>query len=611
MNISKRNNGSLPVVALAVLGILATSVFVLTHKFSAATNNTAVLAESSTEFTISNSNAIANQDGSTLTLGPTKAWYGNGQSTTSSYLGLNFTGGQIPAGAQIKSATLEMTAVGAWISVSTSISGDTSGKGNFSTSSKPSDRSLTSSTKNYSDDEKWEADSVYSYDVTGPVQEAVNAKGSQNIGLIIKGTGGQWGRKEIYGNPSTGKSPKLVIVFTTSSTTTPTASSTPVVTPSPTPTVRATATATATASPITTPTTAPSGTPVMTMTGMPSSVPQSGGSGGGTSAIYGAVSADLLGTCSSTVHDRYVVRGPDGMLYRTWHPQTVPVDANNPNGAKCTFAHEHGANPATSNIYRGPVPFDYVPRIAGMDEPHGGFKCFVQNRGMTNDEGGSALHDSYFCFHMGTGGAGRFTTRFHSFDFHILTSGGARMDLVGLADVGNVGTICNSPREERTVMGLGCKVDSAYEIWQSTFNVSNQGNSVATAIAISAVFDPITVMDPSDLTKAIPTWDPITDTQIFKFNDDHSGYRGCDRESYVGPMQWSNRTGSATYYTDVYGNVVNGGPIKQTISLSDTKDAGALTQFGSLIMTYKGGNDPQSQFKYHQAFCEPGLGLKN
>ncbi len=601
--------GSLPLAALAVIGILSVGIAVFSSQFKAnSKSNAAVLSESSTQFSIESANAIANQDGSTLTMGANKAWYGNAQSVSSSYLGLNFTGGNIPANAQIKSAKVEFTATGSWITVSSTFYADTSKVGNFSSGSKPSSRTLTSSNMAYSDNVKWDANTTYSFDVTAPVSELVNSQGATFITLIAKGSGGQWGRKDIYGNPSTGKSPKLTVVYATGAgaTSTPTASPTPTATakPTATATVAPTASLRPTSSPIVgggspTPTTTMPPTMSMSPTASPIS---------STEAIYGATSVDILGNCPANVHDRYVVRGPDGVLYRTWHPQTVSVDAAKPSGVKCTFAHEHGDDPAKSNIYAGPVPFDYVPHLAGMDEPHVGFKCFVQNKGLTNNEGGVALMDTYYCFHMGTGGAGRFTTQFHSLDFHVRTATGVRMDIAGLADVGNVGTICDDPRQSRTVMGLGCKLDSPYEIWLDTLSIVNKGNPVATAVVSTAVFDPITVMDPADKTKLIYSWDPLARSQIFKFNDDRTQDRGCVREAYTGPLMWYNKGKSQTYYTDVYGNVVDGGVVKQTISSANTSDAGSLTQYGGLILATSGSF---VQFKYQESTCAPGLGLKN
>lgn len=344
----------------------------------------------------------------------------------------------------------------------------------------------------------------------------------------------------------------------------------------------------------------PTSTHAPQATHMPSSLPAS--NNGSPSAIFGQVSDDLLGTCTQAVHDQYVTTGADGKVYRTWHPQTDP--------SGCVFAHEHGADPKTSSIYAGPVAFGYAAAVHGMDEPHAGFKCFVQNKGVRNDEGGIALHDAYYCFHMGTGGVGRFTERFHSLDFYMQSATGTSMHLHGLADTGEVGTICSSPRQGRTVQGLGCRIDSSYEIWLNKFAVRSGGQTIASATVSTAVFDPITVMDPADLGKTIYSWSPEAQS-VFRFSGNREGYRGCDRESYTGPISWGNQSGTQTYFTDVYGNVSDSGELIQEISTVNTSQAGALTEFGSLIMAYKGGSEPQSQFKYRQSFCSPGLGLKN
>src|SRR5690606_35998019 len=113
----------------------------------------------------------------------------------------------------------------------------------------------------------------------------------------------------------------------------------------------------------------------------------------------------------------------------------------------------------------------------------------------------------------------------------------------------------------------------------------------------------LTTMDPSDLTRKIYTWDPEVQQKVFKFKDDRSNFRGCIREAYSGPVQWYNRGGTTTYYTDVYGNVVDGDVLKQEIStISTSSNSGFIDQFGALIMGYKSGNtsEPQSQFKLKQ-----------
>lgn len=76
-------------------------------------------------------------------------------------------------------------------------------------------------------------------------------------------------------------------------------------------------------------------------------------------------------TCPADLHRSYSVVGPDGKLYPTWHPPVVTDPAT---GRSCTFGHEHGDNPADSDIYgwvssflsspeytdRAGIPFGYV-----------------------------------------------------------------------------------------------------------------------------------------------------------------------------------------------------------------------------------------------------------
>ncbi|HEU4743344.1 MAG TPA: hypothetical protein VFS50_17270 [Meiothermus sp.] len=107
-------------------------------------------------------------------------------------------------------------------------------------------------------------------------------------------------------------------------------------------------------------------------------------------------------TCPQWVHDRYQVQGPDGLMYRTWHPQVDP-------DYWCTFDHEHGDDPRTSLANPALPPFGYINRQARLDKAHEGFKVFVANQGTANDEGRVALHSSWIVAHMGTGGVRRYT----------------------------------------------------------------------------------------------------------------------------------------------------------------------------------------------------------
>jgi hypothetical protein len=106
-------------------------------------------------------------------------------------------------------------------------------------------------------------------------------------------------------------------------------------------------------------------------------------------------------TCTVAIHDRFSVVGPDGKRYPTWHP---PTYTNPATGETCTFGHEHGDDPATSDIapwvaehlaaagyanYAG-VPFglaaealnayaDAHPGTAWRSEDHDGSKVDVRN----------------------------------------------------------------------------------------------------------------------------------------------------------------------------------------------------------------------------------------
>lgn len=53
-------------------------------------------------------------------------------------------------------------------------------------------------------------------------------------------------------------------------------------------------------------------------------------------------------TCSAELHAKYSVVASDGKRYPTWHP---PVVWDRARHRMCSFGHEHGDNPTTSNIY--------------------------------------------------------------------------------------------------------------------------------------------------------------------------------------------------------------------------------------------------------------------
>jgi len=304
-----------------------------------------------------------------------------------------------------------------------------------------------------------------------------------------------------------------------------------------------------------------------------------------------AVDPAILGTCPAAVHDRYVVTEPDGKLYRTWHPVRVPIDVTNPALGYCNFAHEHGADPGLSLANSSPPAFGYIGALVNDAEPHEGFKVFVINAGALNNDGYTASNSTRIVLHMGTGGAKRFDTQFHSLQFDLVSADGHYVHVQGMADTGGVGSICASPRQGNTVMELpssGCALTSGYEIWAVSLNVGGR----ATVNIAAAVSDPITVLDQLSLPGQRPVLYTSSVYPQFSGGQDF----GCKRESYSGPVYWSNAGGATTFTTDAYGHA--GAGLVQSVS--------AHTDLGIRM-----ASENFYQMKLGSNSCAPGLGVKN
>lgn len=134
--------------------------------------------------------------------------------------------------------------------------------------------------------------------------------------------------------------------------------------------------------------------------------------------------------CPDWVHDQYMVKGFDGKMYRTWHPQIDPV-------YWCYFGHEHGSDPSQlpalkAAMDRGDLraAFGYVSTKAQKDEVHQGFKLFAYD----DRQGRNWLIQ----FHIGTGGRGRLCTEFHEYNVWAVDSktGELLADLHFMTDTG-------------------------------------------------------------------------------------------------------------------------------------------------------------------------------
>jgi len=161
-----------------------------------------------------------NEDGSEYSSNSYRIWIGNGQSTTASNAGLRFTAVNLRRGAKITSAKIYLyNPSDTWISTCFIIAAHASGNSpTFSSTSKPSSRTLTSAKVPYCSDVKWLANSWYSLpDITPVIQELVNRSDwTQNgsISLVLKGNGSAWGRKFLTSyESSSANAPKLQITY--------------------------------------------------------------------------------------------------------------------------------------------------------------------------------------------------------------------------------------------------------------------------------------------------------------------------------------------------------------------------------------------------------------
>jgi hypothetical protein len=301
--------------------------------------------------------------------------------------------------------------------------------------------------------------------------------------------------------------------------------------------------------------------------------------------------------CPPTLHDAILTTGPDGRSYPTWHPAVDPVSG-------CYFGHEHGADPRLARANAEMPAFGYAAAMAGIDEPHAGFKVFVINPGYVQEED-TAVNAYRIVFHHGTSGTGRYTTRFHSlqYDFLALDGTGRETHVYGMSDTGLTelnGSTCSLPRKgAKDFSELGC--GDPYEIWNGIkFQIVHPDDPFlginetrAGLMLSSAVFDPITTRDPADNARLVYTQNVFGPFGVDPQSVD-AGWKGCAREFYGGPTYFHNAGQPTVYYTNPYGFVQPGpGPniIRQMVA--------AVTS---------GLND---NFKYRQDFCLPGIHSPN
>ena len=156
--------------------------------------------------------------------------------------------------------------------------------------------------------------------------------------------------------------------------------------------------------------------------------------------------AGWMAICTAAQHDKWWVVAVDGHYYPTWHPAT---DVEN--GQPCTYAHDHGDDPASSTLYywsQG-IPFGYANEVsnrrydadiaagrvpvnsAHRHEDHVGHKITVQNKwkavsGGPQDSPARSLtlsgHECYWLshIHQGTHTADALLNNEHEYHLNVM-----------------------------------------------------------------------------------------------------------------------------------------------------------------------------------------------
>ncbi len=187
-----------------------------------------------------------NEDGSNYVDNASTVWLGTGASTTSSYTGLRFTNVTVPQGATITSAKVQIYLPNlAWNQLDFIFAAENVGNSAaFSTSNRPSQRSLTTQTVTHSSNVQWAANTWIDLDeINTVVQPVINrsdwASGNA-LSLVLKGSGGAYARVFVTAYDGTpANAVRLALTYTTggatsTSTSTPTRTSTATVTRTPT-----------------------------------------------------------------------------------------------------------------------------------------------------------------------------------------------------------------------------------------------------------------------------------------------------------------------------------------------------------------------------------------
>lgn len=356
----------------------------------------------------------------------------------------------------------------------------------------------------------------------------------------------------------------------------------------------------------------------------------------GPSRAFSAWTPGPFDTCTPEVHDQYATVGPDGKLYPTWHPPTDPE-------TECTFGHEHGRDPAGSDLYAavGDIPFGYANEVADLFAPHVGFKIEWENDVEMSvglgDVGESLFRvtcDVLVELHQGSAGAGAFINPLHELVYHAKCSDGTELHFTKVSTIGHAGEFVRScdndveievaPGEpagapdgggRRRIPDRQCVLDHILvadgedsnfraglrESWQLSESLrSAEGHRLASVGPYFNVENPSRYYDPSSpdlVSRPVDLCFEVLATGEqargglcegvvpgVTWDDPRSPFDGAHRDVDINSIRLSNKEGPEIWYTDVFGR--NGqtkpfeGSIKQFIAMRNNE---AVTPSGPAV----------------------------
>ena len=340
----------------------------------------------------------------------------------------------------------------------------------------------------------------------------------------------------------------------------------------------------------------------------------------GFATAYGLWTPGVQDSCTKAIHDGYSAVGPDGIVYPTWHPPVDPVTG-------CTFGHEHGRDPAGSDLFAavGRIPFGYANQHleesgfgAPRTEDHVGHKVEWENDiEMFVGAGGDAVLqvrcDVLVKMHQGSHSPDAFTNNLHEIAYHLRCTDGTGFSATMLTPIGEAGelkTTCNgnriavgTPTPANSPDGGGVRIipdavcvrthllraaggqESNFDVLRENWEVhaelrTENGRALASFNPYFQVLDPSRFFDPALERKMGRTVDlcfgaemrarggPCREVEglaTVAWDDPRSPFKGVRRFVDINGNRVDNAGGRTTWYTDPLGKRASALPFPGSI----------------------------------------------